>query len=258
MSSIRFCRSNALRFCDPHSFFSALSKRKNAPRRCKKEKTLPGGFVPRRPPDPLLCRKVPAVTLGNCRAIIRMGSSKAGPLALGWHGSEVGDDGLIVVCRGRRSRSQTSLLPALAANAPPARLLNASRLDVPRADEDIGPCIHAGGGQKDRGNPPCRICHSRAGFAFGPPMARLRKNRAAFFRPRRRQPAFPSLRSSMTAEAVSPLQKPRPRMRPAAPGGFHDDSVVRHRSSRTRTTPLMARILSAMASSRTWSVSKMV
>ena len=67
-------------------------------------------------------------------------------------------------------------------------------LDVPRADEDIGPYIRAGGGQKDRGNPPCRICHSRAGFAFGPPMARLRKNRAALFRPRRQRPAFPSCR----------------------------------------------------------------
>ena len=80
LSSIRLYCSNALRFCDPHSFFSALSKRKNAPRRCKKEKTLSGDFSSSRTPY-----RSP----------------------------------------GRNHR----LLPALATNAPPARLLNVSRPD---------------------------------------------------------------------------------------------------------------------------------
>ena len=52
---------------------------------------------------------------------------------------------IISVCRGRRSRSGTSSLPALATNVPPAHLLNASRLDDPLlnsgewAVEDAGP-----------------------------------------------------------------------------------------------------------------------
>ena len=86
-SSVRLYCSGALRFCDPHSFFSALSKRKNAPRRCKKEKTPVGDFLQSRPPHPLLNLEVGKITPGNCRAIIRMGSGTAGPLALGRHGT---------------------------------------------------------------------------------------------------------------------------------------------------------------------------
>ena len=83
MSSIHLYWTKALRFCDPHSFFSAVSKRKNAPRRCKKEKTLSGGFVQSRPPNPLLRPEVNAFTPGNCREVDQMGSSIAVPLALG-------------------------------------------------------------------------------------------------------------------------------------------------------------------------------
>ena len=41
--------------------------------------------------------------------------------------------------------------------------------------------------------PPCRICNSQAGLErLGLPIARLRRNLTPFFRPRRRESAFPS------------------------------------------------------------------
>ena len=43
-----------------------------------------------RPPHPLLNLEVGKLTPGNCREVDRMGSSKAGPLALGRHMSGVG------------------------------------------------------------------------------------------------------------------------------------------------------------------------
>ena len=47
----------------------------------------------RRPPNPLLRPEVEAFTPGNCREVDRMGSSKARPLALGRHGTEVSGRG---------------------------------------------------------------------------------------------------------------------------------------------------------------------
>ena len=47
-----------------------------------------------------------------------------------------------------------------------------------------------------RRRPPCRKCHSRACFADGPPMARLRKFRAAFLCHRQRRPEIPLRKGS--------------------------------------------------------------
>ena len=47
-----------------------------------------------------------------------------------------------------------------------------------------------------RRRPPCRKCHSRACFADGPPMARLRKFRAAFLCHRQRRPEIPFRKGS--------------------------------------------------------------